>query len=325
MRLGSGERLFAVSLPHARSYRHAEGQGQGQRCVQPSGPPAGSLEAVLTTPSPHPRLLPLAGATPADDDTKLKVANQLKVRRLLISLSTPSSNPLAPVSGGAPRAIVAPPGSYRLQGFEARPMPRVWTIESIEAAHRSARSGSTALADPSLPARSCGTSSARRRPSRTRRSRSSRRALASTSSPRSTLKTRLGPAGTSGESPLRSLLLLLLVDSFERALLLSLRAEAYFFVFVCRWMVRNGMMGCFQENAFSIPVSTCAAPIYKVIKSQHGYQCVPPSPRPSPRLAPLAGVVLCEVPRRVQEPSDGSTRQELRPPRAQAGRSRTRR
>ena len=42
-------------------------------------------------------------------------------------------------------------------------------------------------------------------------------------------------------------------------------------------MVRNGMMGCFQENAFSIPVSTCAAPIYKVIKSQHGYQCVPPS------------------------------------------------
>ncbi|GAA5892120.1 hypothetical protein JCM8208_001439 [Rhodotorula glutinis] len=40
------------------------------------------------------------------------------------------------------------------------------------------------------------------------------------------------------------------------------------------WMVRNGMMGCFQENAFSIPVSTCAAPIYKVIKSQHGYHIV---------------------------------------------------
>lgn len=36
------------------------------------------------------------------------------------------------------------------------------------------------------------------------------------------------------------------------------------------------MMGAFQDNAFSIPVSTTREPIYKVIKTSHGYQCVLP-------------------------------------------------
>merc|ERR1712093_64112 len=40
------------------------------------------------------------------------------------------------------------------------------------------------------------------------------------------------------------------------------------------WMPRNGMMGAFQDNAFSIPVSTTREPIYKVIKTSHGYHIV---------------------------------------------------
>ncbi|BGP37020.1 hypothetical protein JCM10450v2_000930 [Rhodotorula kratochvilovae] len=40
------------------------------------------------------------------------------------------------------------------------------------------------------------------------------------------------------------------------------------------WMPRTGMMGAFQDNAFDIPVSTCAQPSYKVIKSSHGYHIV---------------------------------------------------
>lgn len=46
-------------------------------------------------------------------------------------------------------------------------------------------------------------------------------------------------------------------------------------VVVYRWMQRTGMIGAFQDNAFDIPVSTCAQPNYKVIKSSHGYQYVP--------------------------------------------------
>lgn len=34
------------------------------------------------------------------------------------------------------------------------------------------------------------------------------------------------------------------------------------------------MNGEFQAQCFSIPVSTCAAPIYKQIKTKHGYHLV---------------------------------------------------
>lgn len=40
------------------------------------------------------------------------------------------------------------------------------------------------------------------------------------------------------------------------------------------WMTRSAMNGEFQTNCFSIPVSTCAAPSYKQVKTKHGYHIV---------------------------------------------------
>ncbi|SCV72763.1 BQ2448_4300 [Microbotryum intermedium] len=40
------------------------------------------------------------------------------------------------------------------------------------------------------------------------------------------------------------------------------------------WMTRAQMMGAFQDVCFAIPVSTCAAPIYREIKTKHGYHIV---------------------------------------------------
>lgn len=37
-------------------------------------------------------------------------------------------------------------------------------------------------------------------------------------------------------------------------------------------MIRSAMNGEFQKECFSIPVSTCAAPVYKQVKTKHGYQ-----------------------------------------------------
>ncbi|KAM0749988.1 FKBP-like protein [Meredithblackwellia eburnea MCA 4105] len=40
------------------------------------------------------------------------------------------------------------------------------------------------------------------------------------------------------------------------------------------WMTRQQMMGDFQNVCFTMPVSTCAAPIYREIKTKFGYHIV---------------------------------------------------
>ncbi|GAA5969263.1 hypothetical protein JCM21900_005020 [Sporobolomyces salmonicolor] len=40
------------------------------------------------------------------------------------------------------------------------------------------------------------------------------------------------------------------------------------------WMIRTSMMGAFQEVCFDMQPSTCAQPIYKEIKTKHGYHIV---------------------------------------------------
>ncbi|SCZ91911.1 BZ3500_MvSof-1268-A1-R1_Chr5-3g08214 [Microbotryum saponariae] len=40
------------------------------------------------------------------------------------------------------------------------------------------------------------------------------------------------------------------------------------------WMTRAQMVGAFQDVCFTIPVSTCASPIYREIKTKHGYHIV---------------------------------------------------
>ncbi|KAL8291887.1 hypothetical protein RQP46_002145 [Phenoliferia psychrophenolica] len=40
------------------------------------------------------------------------------------------------------------------------------------------------------------------------------------------------------------------------------------------WMTRQQMMGAFQEVCFAMPVSTCAAPNYREIKTKFGYHIV---------------------------------------------------
>ncbi|GAA5873591.1 hypothetical protein JCM16303_001172 [Sporobolomyces ruberrimus] len=37
------------------------------------------------------------------------------------------------------------------------------------------------------------------------------------------------------------------------------------------WLIRTAMIGAFQEVCFDIPVSTCASPNYRQIKSKFGY------------------------------------------------------
>ncbi|GAA5856423.1 hypothetical protein JCM8547_008738 [Rhodosporidiobolus lusitaniae] len=40
------------------------------------------------------------------------------------------------------------------------------------------------------------------------------------------------------------------------------------------WVTRQGMIGAFQEVCFDMQPSTCAAPVYKCIKSKFGYHIV---------------------------------------------------